>query len=504
MNLTNVKMMFPIWAMLGIYLLCQLAIGWWISRKIETDKDYFLAGQKLGLLFASTSIFATWFGAETCMGSSAAIYESGLAGGRSDPFGYSICLILMALFLAYKLRSMSIVTLGDFFRIRYSPVIEKLAVFLIVPGSIIWAAAQMRAFGQVLTAVTPLGEFNSMTVGAVFVIAYTFSGGLMGDVIHDFIQGIILVTGLGVLLYLMIDHLGGVQQAFSNIPIEKFTFMKPGESMMHRMDSWMVPILGSLVAQELVSRIMATKSPKIAKQASFVGAGLYFTVGLIPVVIGLLGSQIVGGLPVSDRFLPALAEIVLPKGLYVLVIGALVAAVLATVDSTLLTISAFVTHNLMGKRFYGLKERRKVHVSRVLVVCAGILAYLLALNATRIYELIVLASSFGSTGVLVCMMIGLFIPRWANTSAALWTMIMGLVSFVLAKNVFEYEAPFILSLGLSLGTYLLRFGFIKLQYFLKHQDLRSYMPHSELATVPQASMEMATVGASEQNDLRPV
>ena len=510
MNLTNVKLMFPIWAMLGIYLLCQLAIGWWISRKIETDKDYFLAGQKLGLLFASTSIFATWFGAETCMGSSAAIYENGLAGGRSDPFGYSICLILMAFVLAYKLRSMSIVTLGDFFRIRYSPMIEKMAVFLIVPGSIIWAAAQIRAFGQVLTVVTPMGEFYSMTIGAIFVIAYTFSGGLMGDVIHDFIQGIILVTGLGVLLYLMIDHLGGVQQAFANIPLEssdrlhdakfipleKFTFVKPGESVLHRMDSWMVPILGSLVAQELVSRIMATKSPKVAQHASLVGAALYFSVGLIPVVIGLLGSQIMGGLPANDQFLPALAEIVLPKGLYILLIGALVAAVLATVDSTLLTISAFITHNLMGKAFYGLQERRKVHVSRLLVVGAGIIAYVLALNAARIYDLIVMASSLGSTGVLVCLIIGLYIPRWANTSAAMWTMSVGLVSFLLARNVFEYEAPFMLSLVLSIVTYFGRLGFLKLRYFLKHQDLRSYMAHSEL--IPVRSVEMNQVGEQPQ------
>lgn len=465
--------MFPIWAILGIYLFCQLGIGWWISRKIETDKDYFLAGQKLGLMFASTSIFATWFGAETCMGSSAAIYDAGLAGGRSDPFGYAICLMIMAFVLAKKFRSMNIVTLGDFFRIRYSPMIEKVAVFLIVPGSVIWAAAQMRAFGQVLTAVTPLGEFYSMTIGAAFVIAYTFSGGLMGDVVHDFIQGIVLVTGLGVLLYLMIDHLGGPVQAFANIPIEKLSFIKPGESFLHRLDGWMVPILGSLVTQELISRIMATRSPQIAQRASFVGAAMYFSVGLIPVTIGLLASQMGAVLPVSDQFLPAIAEVILPKSLYILLIGSLVAAVLATVDSTLLTISAFVTHNLMGKHFYDLKEKRKVYVSRIVVMISGLCAYGLALGAERIYDLIVLSSSFGISGVLVCMLIGMFMPKFANTSAALWTMVVGIVSFVIAKHVLESEAPFIMSILLSLATYIGRLISIKFVELYRKPDVRS-------------------------------
>lgn len=468
--------MLPIWAILGLYLLCQLAIGWYIARKIETDKDYFLAGQKLGLVFASTSIFATWFGAETCMGSSAAIFESGLAGGRADPFGYTICLILMALFMAQRLRSMKIVTLGDFFRIRFSPTVEKIAVFLIVPGSIIWAAAQIRAFGQVLHSVTPLNEFYAMSVGALFVIAYTFSGGLMGDIVHDFLQGIVLVTGLGVLLYLMIDHLGGVREAFAGIPLDKLTFVKPGESMLHRVDGWMVPIFGSLVTQELVARIMATKSPKVARTASFIGAGMYFTVGLIPVIIGLLAPQLVSSVPANDRFLPALAEIVMPKGLYVLLIGSLVAAVLATVDSTLLTISAFVTHNLMGHRFYGLKEKNKVRTSRMIVMIAGVIAYIMALNATRIYDLTVMASSFGMTGVLVCMFVGMFMPKLANTSAAVWTLVVGILTFLLAKYFFHTEAPFMTSILFSCVTYITRYLSIKAIAYYKNQEVKPLNP----------------------------
>lgn len=71
-----------------------------MSRSIRSEEDYFLGGRRLGGLLVSFSLFATWFGAETCIGSSAAVYERGLAGSRTDPFGYSAWLLLLGLLRA--------------------------------------------------------------------------------------------------------------------------------------------------------------------------------------------------------------------------------------------------------------------------------------------------------------------------------------------------------------------------------------------------------------------
>ena len=115
-----------------LYLLVQLLIGYVISLKIESDQDYYLAGRHLGLKVAALSIFATWFGAETCMGSAGSIFENGLSGGRADPFGYAICLGLMAFLLASQLRKLNLVTLGDLFRLRLSKGLEKMVVLILI------------------------------------------------------------------------------------------------------------------------------------------------------------------------------------------------------------------------------------------------------------------------------------------------------------------------------------------------------------------------------------
>ena len=118
---------------LSIYIALQLYIAWLASRYIRTETDYLLAGRSLGIGLSSFSLFATWFGAETVIGSAGAVANSGLSGGRTDPFGYGICLILMAVFLAGQMRTRNYMTLGDYFRERFGPTAEILASMAMIP-----------------------------------------------------------------------------------------------------------------------------------------------------------------------------------------------------------------------------------------------------------------------------------------------------------------------------------------------------------------------------------
>ncbi len=147
--------------LLGIlaYILLQLLLGVLVSRKIRNETDFLLAGRRLGFVLATFSIFATWFGAESCVGTAGAAYEDGLAGVTADPFGYTICLLLMGLVFAVPLWKMKLTTIADFFRHRYSISAERLTALLMVPTSLLWVAAQIRAFGQVLSAFLNLNNF---------------------------------------------------------------------------------------------------------------------------------------------------------------------------------------------------------------------------------------------------------------------------------------------------------------------------------------------------------
>ena len=182
-------------AILG-YVLVQFAIGTWVSRRMASETDYILAGRRLGVGLITFSVFATYFGAEAIVASGGAVYEKGLTGALVDPIGYATAIILVGVFFARALWSRGLTTFADLFRHRYSAGVEQLVVVVLVPGSVIWAAAQVRAFGQIMSANSGLGLVAAITLAAVLVAAYSVVGGLLADAVTDTIQGVAVVVGL--------------------------------------------------------------------------------------------------------------------------------------------------------------------------------------------------------------------------------------------------------------------------------------------------------------------
>lgn len=432
---------------LFVYVSIQFAIGIWVARRIRDRADYLLAGRSVGLFFATLSIFATWFGAETCLGSAGAIYDEGLAGGRADPFGYTVCLIGMGLFLAARFWRAGIVTLGDLFRERYSTVTERVTVLVMIPTSILWAAGQLRAFGVVLAHVAGVEVLVGLLVATVIVTVYTSLGGLKADIITDCVQGIALMIGLVLLLFVGIDAAGGWGEAWRSIPAERLSWVGPGESWWVRLDTWAIPIIGSLVGQELVARMLACRSADVARRATLVGAGVYITVGSIPVILALVGPSLVADLDEPEQYLPALAAAHLPLILQIMFTGALVSAILSTIDSTLLAVSSFVSQNLVPRAFNArLSDRGQLLISRGGVILSGVIALLLAVQSESIYDLVVAASSFGTAGIVVITLFGIY-SGLGGPKTAIATVIAGVVLPPTYEDGLALEAPYIASLA---------------------------------------------------------
>ena len=157
---------------IAVYVLFQIGLGAWLSRRVRTETDYFLGGRTLGIVVSTFSVFATWFGAESCIGTAGRVTEIGLAGARSDPLAYALCLFLMGALLAARLWQRQLTTLGDLFSERFGAGVMKLACVILVPTSILWAAAQIRAFGQMLAVASGQELSVTLYVATFAIIAY--------------------------------------------------------------------------------------------------------------------------------------------------------------------------------------------------------------------------------------------------------------------------------------------------------------------------------------------
>lgn len=439
--------------LLGVlaYVLLLLGIGAYVSRRIRTEDDYLVAGRSLGYGLATFTIFATWFGAETCIGAAGSIYESGLSGGSADPFGYGLCLLLMGLAFAAPLSRRKLTTVADLFHQRYSPGVERLAALIMVPGPLFWAAAQVRAFGQVLAASSGLDVSMTITIAALVVVVYTVFGGLLADAWTDLVQGIALLVGLCILLVAVLNDTGS--GAFAEVEPRRWALFGGGERpLLAVVEDWAIPVFGSVLSAELVGRIIAARSPRVARRSSLMAGTLYLTVGMIPVAIGLLGVALFPGLQEPEQILPLTAQRYLPLMLYIPFVGALISAILSTVDSALLVAASLVSHNLIVPMRPGMAERSKIWIARGGVAIFGVLAYVLALHAEGVYALVEEASAFGSGGFFIVILFGLF-TRFGGVYSALAGLLAGITVWVVGAYLVGLPYPYLASLGSALVAY---------------------------------------------------
>lgn len=441
---------------LSVFLLFQIGIALFASRFINTELDYLLAGRQLGLLFVTFSLFANWFGAETVLASSGAAAAEGLAGTRAEPFGYALCLLAFALFIAYPMRSQSYLTSADFYKERFGRLPEKISAMLVIPTSLIWAAAQVVAFAHILAAVVRIDFELALVLGTTLVVLYTMIGGFLGDVFTDFFQGICVIIGLLITAAFVVHALGGIEAASSHITPERLNLISPDITMVMQADEWMIAIVGSLVSQEAISRFLGARSPSVARQACFIAAGMYFVFGMIPAFIGLAGAHIVAPGENTDGFLAELVKQILPQGAYYILLGVLLSAILSTVNSSLLSIGALAGHNLVIPLFPNMftEEEDKVRIQRFLVLVGGLFVYIIAAGGDSIYTLIEMSSTFGSAGLVICLVFGLW-TRFGGFWAGLAAMVFGALSTAVFQYVLELEGAYILSLLGALIIYCL-------------------------------------------------
>lgn len=411
-----------------------------------------MAGRRMGAPVLAISLFATWFGAETCLGSAGAVYERGLSGARADPLGYAACLLLMGALLVTRLYRGRYLTLGDLFRERYGELVERLGVLVLVPSSIIWAAAQVRALGQVLAATMSVHVTSAIYLSSGIVVMYTYLGGLLGDLVNDFVQGLLIALSLVVMLVVALSVGGGLEASIARIEPERLSLLVAGESPWVQIDRWSVPILGSLIAQELIARVLSARSLTTAKQATYWSAAIYLSIGACPVVLGLLGPSLIPGLTDAEQLLPRLSQRLLPAWLQAVFGCALVAAILSTVDSILLASSALISHNVLIPGLRVKRESNKLLLARACVVVFGVLALVIALYAEGIYELVETASAFGTAGVLVVTLAALHVP-WGGRRAAIAALLVGLAMTPVLEHVWVVPAPFLGSVLCAVVAY---------------------------------------------------
>lgn len=428
-----------------VYLLASIAVGLWFARRVKNTEDYAVAGRSLPLSVVVATTFATWFAAETVIGIPAKFLTGGLAATVEDPWGASMCLILVGLFFARKLYPMSLLTINDYYRERYGKTVELFCSVVDIFSYLGWVAAQVTALGYVFSLITDgaVSTRDGAFIGTAVVLIYTIYGGMWSVAVTDFLQMIIIVVGLVGIAIMTSNMAGGPAQVIevaSDRGLLQFFPEWNFKETMFFIGSAITIMFGSIPQQDIFQRIMCSKSERIAVLGPILGGTGYLVLAMVPmfivttslIIMPSEAAELLMNDTDSQFILPTLIVEHMPRFAQVMFFGALLSAIMSTASATILAPSTVFVQNLLKHFLPTMTDRQELRMMRttVLTFTIVVLSYALAMEGTSVYDLVSTTYQLPVVGAFVPLVAGLY---WkpANNRGAILSIILGVGTWIL-------------------------------------------------------------------------
>lgn len=394
---------------MGFFYALVFALGTYAAglRKDEGISGMMLADRSVPLWLAIFTMSATWVGGGYINGTAEYTASSGLVWVQA-PWGYAMSLIIGGLFFARKMRRYRFRTMLDPLEQRFG---KRIAALLFLPallGEIFWTAAILTALGTTFGTVLGLDTTSSIILSALIAIAYTALGGLWAVAITDFVQMVILFGGLFLVLPFALNTVGGWSTVWDGYQ-ESFgaaaTLLPSREALGSYYWNWwdfaLLLMFGGIPWQVYFQRVLSSRNEKVAQRLSILAGFVCLLAAIPPIVIGVIGQQAdwigMGLTPPPDAAttLPWVIRYLTNPWIATIGLGAIAAAVMSSVDSSILSASSMLSWNVYRPLIRpDISDNRLRKVIQKSIWIIGIAALLLALQVKSVYQLWFLCSDF--------------------------------------------------------------------------------------------------------------
>lgn len=426
------------------YAAIMLAIGYYAGRNQkamhESMSGYYLAGKNLGIIALFFTLYATQYSGNTVIGYAPTAYRLGFSWLQSVTF----MTMIIAVYLLYAPRlyvlskQKGFVTPADWLQHRFqSKAVTLLGVFLMLWGLGNYLLEQLVAIGQGIAGLTGgTIPYQLAVIGFVVVmLVYKWMGGMRAVAFTDVMQGVALFVGIVVLLIgalMLVD--GNIAEVSRYIAVHEPT--KIGVPSLEQSLNWFSLMLlvgiGAAMYPQAIQRIYAAKSERTLKRSFAQMAWMPpLTTGLV-FIVGIIGIMVFPGLDKasSEQLVGMMANQVAGLNgffywMMVLLFGGVIAAIVSTADSVLLSLSSMISNDVYG-RFVnpGAPEKKKILIGKVwgVLIVTGLL-FIAWYPPGTLYEIFVLKVEL-LIQVAPAFLLGLY---WQRLSAGpvFWGMFAG-------------------------------------------------------------------------------
>lgn len=458
-------------ATLVLYKVMLLGIGYWASRRVKSEEDFFLAGQGLGAWTAGLSYAASTSSAWVLLGFTGLVFTKGVVGLWLVPgifMGYIMTWFVIGPRLNAETSDAGHITIIDFIKNdldgSWQKAVGIVSALLILFCFVFYISSQFQAAGNALTEIFNINGAEAILIGAAIIITYCLLGGFWAASITDALQALVMMIACILVPIAAVSHSGGIgaiaetlraneAQSFFSLTREAAGLLGVGVAM-----GLFGTGLGALGQPQLLNRIMAVKSQAERRKAALItiGWGLCIYSGLVCLAFAGRAAQIDTG---EEALFFAAAEQYLPAALAGIVIAAVLSAVMSTVDSLLLAAASAISHD-MGIEYSD--PKKALLFGRIAMVAVAVLAVGLTLFAPAsifdrvLFSWVALGAAFGPTILTKCL-------GWrVRGGAVLAAILTGFLVAVIFANIVGTQADVIEKWGSwTLGLIILTIGRIR-------------------------------------------
>lgn len=423
-----------------------------VSGKLSAT-DLFVAGREMPLWVAVLTMTATWVGGGYIGGTAEMAYSWGQAWAQAG-WGYALSLVVGGLFFAKKLRVHNYTTMLDPLEQRFGKDCASLLYIPALLGEVFWTGAVMVTLGAAFSTIVGVRLVAGIVITASITVAYTVLSGLWAVAYTDVVQLGMVVVFLLCAVFVGLPRVGGWRAAW-NVYDETFGtlgsgfirgYFPPlnaakdpnwGPWILNWTDYCLLFVFGGIPWHSYIQRVLATKSPSVSRWMS-VGAGcMSFLMVIPPTLIAVIGVSFdwesIGVIPEQAvLILPYVLRYVVPPFVGALGLGGVAAAVMSSVDSSVLSASSMFTWNIYKALFNPQATDRQLKLTlRVVIIIIGAGATLLALVLKSTYTLWYFCSDLVYTMLFPALTAALYFKRankwgvYAGIFVALFLRFMG-------------------------------------------------------------------------------
>ena len=415
-----------------VYVLMLLGIGYYVYRRETSFEEYLLAGRSMTTPVLICTLASTYYGLDVLFGSSELAFNDGIVAF----FGYSLLTLGIYLFaavsLSKRLRSENFTSLPEILERTYG---RSTASFGAV-GSLLYAlpTTSLFALGRLCEVVFGIdAHYGALLLGGV-ALGYTLMGGLMAVAITDTVQFVLMCITVAIGVPLLMQEIGGFDTVQAVAPEGYF---EPFGGM----PVWLMLAYASLSISILVDpgfyqRIFAAKSATQARNAMLGAVFVWTAYDWIVAAGGMLAMAAVAAeiLPAdthsNDALLMAVSH-ALPIGLTGIFLAGVLATAMSTMDSYTLVAGANLSYDLYRPIIKPhATDKELVRATKIGVVLAWVLGYIVAFAFERIMALLVFITTVLTTTVLVAIMASIFYKGRKTALAGLLSCGTGLISVI--------------------------------------------------------------------------